>query len=138
MAMFSVTWMAVGLDLLLQLAQQLIEIRRGLGRRHDQRHGVDAGGQILHVDVVALQHLQNTAQEPSSEDMPFLVMVMTEKSFFPAMPVIKLRELLRLVVERLADHRAGVLRLVRVADVQGMFFSRTGKIVPSWSTCAPM
>ena len=77
---------------------------------------------------------------PSSEDMPFLVRVMTEKPFFPAMPVIMLplsfsasvsSNVSRIMVPGCSGWL--VLRMFR-----GMFFSRTGETVPSWSTCAPI
>ena len=77
---------------------------------------------------------------PSSEDMPFLVRVMTEKPFLPAMPVIMLPEVRSVsdsskVSRIMVPGCSGwlVLRIFR-----GMFFSRTGDTVPSWSTCAPI
>lgn len=76
--------------------------------------------------------------EPFSELMPVLVIVMTEKCLRPAMPVMKRWSSCsvsskdsRIIVPGLSGWF--VLRMFR-----GMFFSRTGKIVPSWSTCAPM
>ena len=77
---------------------------------------------------------------PGSEDIPFFVRVMTVKPFFPAMPVIILPEarsvsdsskLSRIMVPGCSGWL--VLRIF-----SGMFFSRTGDTVPSWSTCAPM
>ena len=47
---------AVGLQLLLQVAQHGIQARSHLLGRHHQRYRVDAGGQVVHVDAVALQH----------------------------------------------------------------------------------
>ena len=72
--------------------------------------------------------------------MPFLVRVMTEKPFFPAMPVIMLLSCSSAAVSSKASRImvpgcSGwlVLRMFR-----GMFFSRTGETVPSCSTCAPI
>ena len=71
-----------------------------------------------------------------SPDIPVLAMVMTEKPFLPAMPVMKLPSfvsssmLSRMVVPGCSG--SFVLRML-----SGMFFSRTGKTVPSCSTCAP-
>ncbi len=91
MAMPSLRCMAVGLNLLFQVAHGLIDIRGGLARLHHQGDAVDAGGDVLDVDVIALQHLQNAADDAQlTEDIPFLVRVMTEKPFLPAMPVIML------------------------------------------------
>ena len=54
---------AVGLQLLLQITQHGIQARGHLLGRHHQRYRVDAGGQVVHVDAVALQHLQDLPQD---------------------------------------------------------------------------
>ena len=112
---------AVGLDLLFDVAQRLIQRGRGLRRLHHQRHGVDAGGDILHVDAVAFQYLQRAAYRPLLGGHTVLRQGDDGEALFPgdagdhaAGGTLRLR-----LVEALPDHGAGVVGLVGVADIQG-------------------
>ena len=69
--------------------------------------------------------------------MPVLAMVMMEKPFLPAMPVMKPPSSISSPMDSkiIVPGWSGALVLRMLS---GMFFSRTGKIVPSCRTCAPM
>ena len=109
----------VGLEILLDLPQNLILAGPQLVRRHHQRNTVDAGGEIFHHKLIFLQNLQNAPQSP------YLVAhaVFSDGDDGEILPpgnagnkaaVLGFLQL----VKALPNHGAGVVGLVGVADVQ--------------------
>ncbi len=92
-------------------------------------------GEVLDVDLVLGEHVRIFRREPVSLDMPVLAMVMMEKPFLPAMPVMKPPSSISSPMDSkiIVPGWSGSLVLRMFS---GMFFL-PGK-VPSCSTCAPM
>ena len=74
---------------------------------------------------------------PTAPLMPFFEIVTMEKSFLPAMPVMK-RGALRGSLNSSEISVPGLDGSFVLRMLSGMFFSRTGKTVISCSTCAPL
>ena len=128
---------AVRADLAAQLVEQavLVRVSASVGMASEMQSmplGVCATGMLLFSKTSRMAR-----SVPTAPERPFFDTVTMEKSHFPAMPVTKRSGFgasTKLSVMSVPGWSGSfVLRMLG-----GRFFSRTGKIVISCSTCAPL
>ena len=119
----------IRLHFLLQLAQNLIEPLGDLFGRNDKRHNVDAGGDVLDVDLVLCQNFQNLENAARLRGHAGFGDGDDGKALFAGNAGDK-AALLGFIVDGFKDHGAGMVERVGVADVERDVFLPHGENRP--------